>query len=127
MERDLSLIREILLRIEQIPGPRGTPDLAIDGYTQEEIYHNLDLSIKARLVDGSGRWLQGRKGYVFAVSGLTWEGYDFLDDVRDKSVWQKVLSRAADAGFLGTQLSLDVSKDLAKAIVKEALGLGTGS
>jgi len=58
---------------------------------------------------------------------LTWDGYDFLNNVREKSAWQKVLGRAGAAGFLGTQLSLDVGKDLEKALVKEALGLETGS
>ena len=126
MERDLSLIREILLRVEQVPDARGRPDLGIAGYSEHTIYYNLDLAMQAGLVRGTGRWLQGRHNYVFSVRGLTWEGHDFLDSVRDISIWEKVQRRAESAGLQATQLTFDIVKELAKAAIKEGLKLGGG-
>ena len=127
MERDLALIREILLRVEQVTDAQGKPDLDIAGYTEQATHYNLDLSLKAGLVEGTGKWLQGRQNYIWAVHGLTWEGHDFLDSVRDKSVWQKAQRRAENAGLQAAQLTVDILKELGKAVIKESLGLGTGS
>ena len=38
MERDLALIREILLRIEQVPNAQGRPDFYIAGYSEEVVH-----------------------------------------------------------------------------------------
>ena len=109
-----------------MPDSQGIPDFDIAGYSEGVIHYNLDLSLKAGLVEGNGKWSQGRRHYVWAVQGLTWEGHDFLDSIRDRSVWQKAQGRAENTGLHAAQLTVDILKELGKSVIKESLGLSPG-
>ena len=73
MERDLSLIRELLLRIKKMPDRGKGLDLNIEGYSKTTVIYNLGLAINVGLVDGTVRWLQGSSDrYIATVMSLTW-------------------------------------------------------
>lgn len=58
----------------------------------------------------------------FIPTNITWQGHEFLDAVRDKSVWERV---SATAQAKGGSLSFEVLKALAVQMIKSGLGLGT--
>ena len=47
MQRNLELIREILLRVEAIEEVRGIPDLEIGDFSESEVVYNLDSLVKS--------------------------------------------------------------------------------
>jgi hypothetical protein len=49
------------------------------------------------------------------VSGLTWEGCEFLDAVRDPEVWKKTKDTAAKAGGAGVAFMWEIAKAIVKA------------
>ena len=123
MKRNMNLMREILLRIEDTDERTSPPDFSIDGFSEPEIDYNLDLLINAGLVNGTGQWTFGGTYHV-AINGLTWPGHDFLDSVRDKVVWAKVQEKAEEAGHTVASLTIDLVKGLATSVLKSQLGLG---
>ena len=124
MERDLSLIREILLRIEEQPEHGKDLDLSIPGYADKTVVYNLDLAIKADLVEGRVRWAADTSDiYTINVRSLTWGGHDFLDSVRQEDVWKATQEKAATAGHNIAQLSLDIIKGIAISVIKGQLSL----
>ena len=124
MERDLSLIRELLLRIEKMPDRGKGLDLDIEGYSKTTVIYNLDLAINVGLVDGTVRWLQGGSGpYIGNVKSLTWNGHDFLDSVRQEDVWKKTQEKAESAGHKIAHLCLEVVKELALSVIRSQFGL----
>ena len=60
-------------------------------------------------------------GHVI-VRGLTWNGHDFLDSIRDPKIWAKTKSGAAAAGGF----TVDLLKDLAKGLVRKQIEEYTG-
>lgn len=52
--------------------------------------------------------------FFFSVSGLTWEGADYLDKVRDDSVWAKTKNLAAEKGV---PLVVETVKTISSAVV----------
>ena len=50
----------------------------------------------------------------FSVGGLTWEGADYLDKVRDDSVWAKTKNLAAEKGV---PLVVETVKTISSAVV----------
>jgi hypothetical protein len=56
----------------------------------------------------------------YAIHGLTMAGHDFLDAIRDVSVWDKTKKRLGDAGGW----TLDLVLAVAKEELKRRLGLG---
>lgn len=61
--------------------------------------------------------------YVFfrPRDGLTFQGHQFLDNVRADTVWKRVLGKVAKVG--GTA-SLPILQELASECMKQMLGLG---
>jgi hypothetical protein len=123
MQRDMDLIRELLLFVEQDPTfdgqSWGSPDIPNDfgseHHSMEELTYHLDLLIEAG-------YLKGKSGAGFGlpvINKLTWQGHEFLDDIRDKDIWQKTKKRLE-----GLQsVALGIVAEVAKAEIKKRLGL----
>jgi hypothetical protein len=119
VKRDMDLAREILLDIEKEHGMDGTQyaRFSLPDRDPDEVGYTVDLLIHAGFVTGS---LDRRPhGQLPMVSGLTWEGHELLDNIRDPSVWEKTKEKAKP--FLSA--SLAVLAELAKAEMKRRLGL----
>ena len=139
MERDLDLYRGILLAVEATADPdeaviqmtrhEGVPN-GIDGEDLPEIVQNTDparilrhcvLLTQAELLDSNAespdvsRTADGRISLI-VVRGLTHEGHDFLDNVRDDTVWSRTKEKAGQA-------SLEIIKAVAEAVAKGMVGL----
>lgn len=116
MKRDLDLIRQILLQAEREPPPRGEiPDVEIEGRSAEEVTQHVRLLEDAGFVKAG--YVMGPKASIYEI---TWQGYDYLDSIRDDSVWKRVKDKMAEVG--GT-VPLEVVKALGTRILKERLGL----
>lgn len=81
-------------------------------YTEDELkYHYFQL-FDAGYISSANNFQCGK---------LTYEGHKYLDNIRDKSAWDKL----KDSGL--SSMSLDVAKDLAKEVItslaKKKLGL----
>ena len=118
MQRDNDLIRELLIRIEQNPQLDGTKWVALDrsdapDHSIEEISYHVLLLVEAGFVRGN------IGGHVPMISRLTWEGHEFLDNVKDVGVWEKTKERLH--GIPG--VALTVVAAIAEAEIKKKLGL----
>src|SRR3984893_16550321 len=126
MQRDMDLIRELLLKLEALPMPHGgvvniTPDaeeIAVPGYDFDQIDYHLTQILKSGFVDEGGS--SPLIGIGFHC--LTPAGHDFLDSVRDPKTWAKTKKAAAGAGGF----TIDLLKDLAKGLVKKQIEEKTG-
>ena len=125
MRRNMDLIRQLLLGIE---GEASTQqEFRIEGVDDLEKWYNIDLLVQANLIRGvEVRWAAdgtGQYAYTKGLAALTWEGHDFLDAVRNDSIWQQA-SEKAKAGVLDMQsLTFEVIKSLCVSTTKHVLGL----
>jgi len=94
-------------------------DLKPEGWDHEMVARHVGLMIDAGLLDGELTRFSGG-GFDAYVRELTWDGYDFLDSVRDDEVWQN--TRKSIAGAVGSA-SFEVIKAVATAFVMKAVGL----
>ena len=129
MKRDMELIRKMLLEIENNYDPQDNSRLAQSfiftlegGYAESEIDYNLSLLIDEGLVKGKYQGTMGGTLFTY-IEGLTWDGHDFLDSIRQDVVWQGVQDKAEQAGLNVLSLSFEVLKNLAVSVAKERLGL----
>ena len=51
---------------------------------------------------------------------MTWRGHEFLDAVRDDTVWKKTKDKVASSGVTAT---VEILTQVATGIVKQMLGL----
>ena len=111
MRRDSDLIRAILLAVEADDRCEVLKLPDISGYPDEAVYFHARLLVEKGFLrthfpdrTGSQPWVCIR---------LSWEGYDFLDNVRDPAVWRAVKRAAAKAGGW----PIDTLAAVAKAII----------
>lgn len=121
MRRSLDLIREILLSIESYEPERIGQVQSISprnfSGTEPQNWHHIKMLHEAGLLDVAGR---PDMQLNYRIHGMTMAGHDFLDAIRDESVWSKTKKRLGDAGGW----TLDLVLAVAKEELKRRLGLG---
>lgn len=121
MKRDMDLVREILLKVEeQTDDPRKPAEIVIEGHSAEAISYHVMLLAEARLVEAVDFSHMTR--HLWRPQRLTWAGHEFLDDVRDPEIWRRTKEGAQKAGGFG----LDVLGALAKGLIKQKVKQHTG-
>lgn len=114
MKRDMDLIRNLLLAVENSPDARLRWSPKLEGYTEEEIAEHFRLGFDAGLFDGTK--FQPLSGPPqFASIALTWSGHEFLDTVRDPEIWEQTKAGAAKLGSLSLGMLAEIAAGYLKA------------
>ena len=119
VKRDMELIRLLLLQQEA-----GEPFPELETYDSLLVAHHCALIIEAGFVVGEvvSDADQGGIPVGAAILRLTWKGHEFLDSIRDPSVWQQakdyVLRPGASwtFGILTEFLKAEASKRLGEVL-----------
>lgn len=119
-ERDLDLIRSLMLEIED--GDSHFPAL-IEADGDEEMDQARRRDMHLQLIDEAG-YVEFQQ-YVdggWDVIRITGKGHDFLDSVRDPDVW----ARTKEGAFKAGGFTLDLIGALAKGFLKKQIRDRTG-
>ncbi len=122
MKRDLELVRKLLFFFDEKPGPEHVEVPAIPGYEEAAIKYHLVLLhdagyLRCELVTSSS---SDRVIYVLPFE-LTWSGHEFLDKIRNQFIWDEVIGKIKERGFLSA--SVDFIKKLADAAIRKRLAV----
>ena len=120
MKRDMDLIREILIKIEEHEDGRAPNVIVVDGYTEDQIYHHIYLMGQANLLEVSDYTTIDSKSPVAMPYSMTWKGHDFLDAIRSDKIWEKTKRKIKEAGG---SMPYKIVKTIAIAIIKKQVGL----
>lgn len=123
MKRDMELVLKILDHLESREEISVIPKLNIDGHDVGVVAYHLRRMYEAGLLDAEAVCSSTTEGRLVNVLpfGLTWQGHEFLDAMRNDGVARKVRNR------LGGQLAnvpFALIQELALAFGRESLGLG---
>lgn len=126
MKRDLDVIRTILLQLERMDVPAGQytavgpNELEIQGCDGDKVAYHIQLLKSAGFVRELG---SKPSRYGMNYSGLSWEGHEFLDSVRDEAVWRNTRKAMNTIGGFTFDLVTDMAKAFLKAEFKRHTGL----
>lgn len=106
MKRDMDLVREILLALEETTDGYRHPDtIAIDRQTTAETSLHLvileDAGFVSRPLSSTGavQGLGSAAKQRLSSYRLMWQGHEFLTTVRDPEIWRK--SEASGSTYCG--------------------------
>ena len=122
MKRDMDLIRDILFYIEKEHDGDEPLLLDFDKFPEEkpeDVFGHVEILIQ-------GGFLKFHKQSFIQLplsNGITWEGHDFLDSVRDPEVWRKTKDAAEKAGGFTISLLGEIAKGLVKTKIEKHTGV----
>src|SRR5581483_6410499 len=120
MIRDMDLVRELLLQIERA-GPAGIDGwVVVDGYDQPTIAYHTKLLKTAGLIDAYILEADGVPPVAARINCLTWAGHDFLDAIKNDTVWNRTKRTIAEKGGGAT---VEIVKALAVTYAKAHFGI----
>lgn len=125
MKRDLDLVRSILIYVEKAEDEVDAEDLVTDSWPFEIVAYHVRLMAHHGLVDLSDdtRDMNGET-LSLTVSGLTWDGQDYLDAIRDPKVWAKVKKTVKEAiGSTTFEVVRQTGALVAMSMIKANLGM----
>jgi len=120
MKRDMELIRKLLFLIEELDDPHKELKIPSDIDKQVAVYH-LKLLEQAGYTENNIKYAGNQPLWIY--SSLTWDGHEFLDSVKNDTVWEKVKEGIKSKGLELGQVSFSVLIDFVKFKLKEKLGI----
>ena len=121
LKRNLELIREILLAVEASEKPKILiDDLNIQNYTYEEISYHIRLLMDASYIEAFEQGALGTHLKIYIIYRLTSFGHDYLDTVRDSSIWNQTKNKL---GPHVLSASLELVKSTALSLIQKSLGI----
>ena len=118
MKRDMELCRKILFAIEEQYVDTALHNLKIPEYTMEQVAYHCKILKEAGLITNYKALFASNHIVGFGVGSLTWEGHDFLDKIREDTIWNKTKGLIKNKAL---PMTLDVVKESATAVISETL------
>ena len=120
MQRNMDLVRTILMGIESRPPGRASLDFGIS-YSAEEIGYHLYIMMQEGLIEGHNVTTGESRSPVIIPSSITWKGHEFLDVARDQERWNQAKSIIARVGSAPIAVWTKVLSDLLLKSVEKAV------
>jgi hypothetical protein len=120
----MEFVREILLMIEADDAFNGLDSMALgpEHFPDREwpqIHYHLSLLLDAGLLRLGAKAPDGFQYFT----GLTWQGHEFVETVRDPEVWRKTKDGARQIGSFSIDLLTDLAKGFLKRKVEDLTGM----
>jgi DNA-binding transcriptional ArsR family regulator len=107
MKRDMELIRKILVVLEDSQQTQGVIPLEFEGYTDDQVSYHVKILAEQGIIEATD--CSARREFAWRARGLTWDGHDYIDAIRDDRRWQKVKEWVKRAGKILTMETMKMA------------------
>lgn len=95
MKRDFDLIRKILLYVEENHDGSVMYIRKLENYDNKVLVTHCEILINQKFLEGKVSRVDTGEG-IYICKGITYEGYEFLDKIRDITIWGKIKKYVKD-------------------------------
>ena len=118
MERNMDLCRLILFKIEAEYRSTSLYNLNIDGFDLDTVAYHCKILADAGLLDSFAPTYGDDRIYTFSVGSLTWEGHDFLDKIRENTMWNRTKNKIKENAL---PMTLEIIKSVATNLINDQI------
>lgn len=124
MKLDQDLIRNLLLELESQEHDSSLSEKQLHEFSDEnkidwkQLIYTIQRLNEAGYIDAKISYADNDVYWV-NINNITYDGHLFLDNIRDKTVWEKTKKRLSNIA----SVSLPIISEVASVIIKEQLGL----
>lgn len=112
MQRNMDLVRMILMRLENSPSGRAPRDLGITSFPGEQIGYHAHIMMQEGLIQGVDVTTMDSAGPEAIPTSMTWNGHEFLDLARDQERWNRAKAIIGKVGGAPISVWMKVLTDL---------------
>jgi hypothetical protein len=112
MQRNMDLVRTILMRIEDSAAGRAKHPFGIEGFTAEQVGYHAHIMNEDGLIEAIDTTSFESSGPEAMPTMLSWKGHEFLDLARDTRRWNQAKARIAKIGSAPVSVWMKVLNDL---------------
>lgn len=117
--RDSLLELESKLKFDTSLQPNDLLSFSVcDKYGKEEFLYTLTKLDEAGFISFSHKGVMGDSYYWYAVNSITWEGQQYLDNVRDPKVWSTTKKVLGHFESVSIKFASDVASQVLTNLVK---------
>lgn len=118
MKRNWDIIREVLIKVEGLPSGEELRAEDLNEKDYDSVIYNMGLLLEANLVRGID--VSSHSGMSYILQSLTWNGHEFLDTIRNDTIWNETKEEIVNKG---AGMSFDLLKALAIKLGSAYLGI----
>lgn len=118
MKRDLDLVKAILLHFEDKEDWAHEKQIDVEGYDKKLVSYHLSIMYEAGLINCEPMTSNTGRIYDVVPFRLTWDGHEFLDNIKDQGRWQKIKETLKKKGG---DFSMGLVKALAFKLAEQEL------
>ena len=118
MLRDMELCRKILLVIEEQYVDTAIFNLKVEGYSMKKIAYHCKLLYDAKLISDYKPMYGDDHLLSFGVGAITWEGHEYLDKIRQDTIWKEIKNKIQENSLPTT---IEVVSKVAAHIISDKL------
>jgi Hypothetical protein (DUF2513) len=119
MKRDMDLVRQVLIKMEEHEHGNIVGNFEIDGYSEEQIGYHCYLLDQAGLIHAIDMSSDDDESPCAMPRCLTWSGHEFIENAKNENNW---LQAKAAVGKIG-DASFSVWVSVLTSIVTKSLGI----
>ncbi len=112
MQRNMDLVRMILLRLEANPSGCAPRDFGIKSYSPQGIGYHAHIMPQVGVIEGTDTTNFESPGPEAVPTNLTWKGHGLLDLARDQERWNQARAVIAKVGSAPVAVWTQVLTDL---------------
>jgi hypothetical protein len=121
MKRNMDLVREILIKINEHEHGFAPQKLEIENFTHEQIGYHCLLLGEANLIEIADTTSMGSNSPSARPIRLTWEGHEFIDNATNEKVWGQAKGAVGKLG----DVSFSVWASVLSQVVMQNLGISS--
>lgn len=126
MKLNHDCIRDILLFVEENVNYNQYADFSaveLKNYSRDEIIYSADKLLEAGFIDGNKISSLGATLPSIRITSITWTGHQFLDNIRDESIWKSTKSVLSHFSSVSLSMVGNVASQVLSAFISKHLGM----
>jgi hypothetical protein len=117
MKRDIDLIRKIILTLEEnmeygknLKSEKLFESMEDESLSIEKLSYHIELLVEGGLIKANGlRTFSDGTSYI--ITTITSQGHDFIDTIRQDTIWNKIKEKVHDIGGFSLSILVDIGKE----------------
>ncbi len=88
-------------------------------YSSEDIFYSVYNLHKIRFIEGKISDINDMKMFFCEINNITWNGHQFLNTIRPKTVWEATKNGASKIGIMSMHALSTIAMKIAEAVITD--------